>query len=451
MSTSKRTNRRQFLQRGGAAAAAFGLGYWVSPRCFGQAEATKLPTSPNEKLNIAVIGVARRGAANIEEIQTQNIVALCDVDQKALDGAVQRFPKAAKYTDFRKLLESPKEKFDAVLVACADHCHVPASVMAMNLGKHVYCEKPLAHNVYEARLATETARKTKRVTQMGIQIHAEKNYRRAVELIKSGAIGPVSEVHCFIKKVWSPAEDPPRMEQPVPEGLNWEAWLGPAREQPYQTNMHPANWRKWWEFGNGTLGDMGCHYMDLPFWALDLKYPTRVSAEGPPVDPDGTPPWLTVHYDFPARGDQPPVKLHWYDGLNNKPKQYAEWGLDPKWENGVVFIGTEGRYLFADYSQRRLFPATTFAQFQPPPKTIPDSPGHHNEWVRACLANDPSKAPCNFDYGGPLSETVLLGTVAYRVGKPLEWDAKSLRATNAPEATKYLRREYRRGWELNVG
>ena len=258
MSTSKRTNRREFLQRG-AATAAVGFGYWVSPRCFGQAEETKLPTSANEKLSIAVIGVARRGAANLEEVQSQNIVALCDVDEKSLEGAAQRFPKAAKYTDFRKMLESPKEKFDAVLVACADHCHVPASVMAMNLGKHVYCEKPLAHNVYEARLAQETARKNKRITQMGIQIHAEKNYRRTVELIRSGAIGPVSEVHCFIKKVWSPAGDPPRQQQPVPEGLNWDAWLGPAREQPYRTNMHPANWRKWWEFGNGTLGDMGCH------------------------------------------------------------------------------------------------------------------------------------------------------------------------------------------------
>ena len=449
MSTSNRTNRRQFLQRTAGVTAAAGFGYWAGPRAFAQDE--KLPTSPNEKLNLAVIGVARRGAANLEEVQTQNIVALCDVDQKSLESAAQRFPKAAKFTDFRKLLESPREKFDAVLVAIADHCHVPASVMAMNLGKHVYCEKPLAHNVYEARLATETARRTKRCTQLGTQIHADKNYRRTVELVRAGAIGPVSEVHCFIKKVWSPAGDPPRMEQPVPDGLNYEAWLGPAPEQPYRSNTLPANWRKWWDFGNGTLGDMGCHYMDLPFWALDLKYPTRVSAEGPPVDPEGTPPWLTVHYEFPARGEQPPVKLHWYDGLNNKPKQYADWDLPAGWDNGVVFIGTEGRYLFADYTQRRLFPARKFAQFEVPPKTIPDSPGHHYEWIRACLSNDPSKAQCNFDYGGPLSETVLLGTVAYRVGKTLEWDAKNLRATNAPEAQKYLRREYRKGWELNFG
>ena len=451
MSTSKQTqtNRRQFLQRSAAATAA-GFGVWVAPRDLLAQDAAE-SKSPNERLDIAVIGVNRRGAANIEEIQKQNIVALCDVDEKSLDDAAKRFPRAAKYVDYRKMLESGKEKFDAVLVACADHHHVPASVMAMRLGKHVYCEKPLAHNVYEARLAAETARKYKRVTQMGIQIHAGSNYRRVVELIQSGAIGPVSEVHVFIDKVWSPYGDPPRQEEPVPAGLHWDLWLGPAAERPYQTNIQPANWRKWWDFGNGTLGDMGCHYMDLPFWALDLRHPTRVSAEGPPVDPEGTPHWIRVTYDFPARGEMPPVKMTWYDGQNRPPEKVKEWELLPTWKNGVVFVGTEGRYLFADYTQRRLFPARTFAQFQPPPKTIPDSVGHHNEWVRACKANDPTKTSCSFDYGGPLSETVLLGNVAFRTGKALEWDAAKLRATNAPEAEKFLRREYRKGWELNFG
>jgi predicted dehydrogenase len=451
MSTSKQhqTNRRQFLKRGAAVTAA-GFGVWVAPRdAFAQDAAES--KSPNEKLDIAVVGVAGRGAANIEEIQNQNIVALCDVDEKRLDEAAKRFPRAAKYNDFRKMLESPKEKFDAVLVAAADHVHAPASIMAMRLGKHVYCEKPLAHNVYEARLAAETAKKYKRVTQMGTQIHAGANYRRVVELVKSGAIGPVSEVHVFINKVWSPYGDPPRVEQPVPEGLHWDLWLGPAAERPYQTNLHPANWRKWWDFGNGTLGDMGCHYMDLPYWALDLRHPTRISAEGPPVDPEGTPHWIQVTYDFPARGELPPVQMTWYDGRDRRPAKHAEWDLPKGADNGVVFVGTDGRHLFADYSQKRLFPALKYAQFQPPPKTIPDSVGHHNEWVRACKANDPTKTTCNFDYSGALSETVLLGNVAYRVGKPLDWDAKNLRATNAPEAEKFLRREYRKGWELNLG
>lgn len=441
MPHSRTVSRRQFIKRSSLAGAAV-LGFPAFVRA----------KSPSEKLNIAVIGCGGRGGANLREMMGENVVALCDVNEANLGRAAEKAPRAKTFRDFRRLYDDLRDgEFDAVVVSTTEHTHAFATLPALQRKKHVYCEKPLAHNVYEARLAAETARKNKRVTQMGIQIHAEKNYRRTVELIRSGAIGPVSEVHCFIKKVWSPVNDPPREEQPVPEGLNWDAWLGPAPEQPYRTNMHPANWRKWWEFGNGTLGDMGCHYMDLPFWALDLKHPTRVSAEGPPVDSQGTPPWLTVHYEFPARGEQPPVKLHWYDGEDNKPKQYAEWDLPPMWENGVVFIGTEGRYLFADYSQRRLFPARRYAQFQAPPKSIPDSPGHHKEWIRACLANDPSKSSCNFDYSGPLSEAVLLGTVAYRVGKTLEWEAKNLRATNAPEATKYLRREYRKGWELNVG
>jgi predicted dehydrogenase len=422
-----------------------GFGYWVAPGdVFAQSK------SPNERLDVAVIGVARRGEANLNEIESQNIVALCDVEADSLDRAAARFPRAARYDDFRKMLQSPKEKFDAVLIATADHTHAPATVMAMNLGKHVYCEKPLTHNVFEARLVAETARKTRRVTQMGIQIHALENYRRVVEIIQSGAIGPVGEVHVFVNKVWSPHDDPPRETRPVPEGLNWDAWLGPAPQQPYRTNVHPANWRKWWDFGNGTLGDMGCHYIDLPFWALGLRHPTRVSAEGPPVDAEGTPHWLKVTYDFPARGEgRPPVRVTWYDG-GRKPERYDEWGLERRWSNGVVFVGTEGRYMFADYSQRRLFPAREFAHYRPPEPSIPKSIGHHNEWVKACKENDPSATTCNFDYGGALTETVLLGTAAYRAGTPLEWDAKTLKATNAPEAGQYLRRSYRKGWELAV-
>jgi len=236
----------------------------------------------------------------------------------------------------------------------------------------------------------------------------------------------------------------------VPKELNYDLWLGPAPQQPYRTNMLPANWRKWWDFGNGTLGDMGCHYMDLPFWALGLRHPTRVEAEGPPVDPEGTPPWIIVHYEFAARDNQPPVKLTWYDGHDHPPAKYADWGLPPAWKNGVVFIGTEGRYLFADYSQRRLFPAEQFGDFKAPPKTIPESVGHHKEWLRAIKANDPSLTTCNFSYSGALSEAVLLGNVAYRTGKALQWDPKSMRAANAPEANKFLRREYRKGWELIV-
>ena len=465
----KQNTRRDFLKTAGAAAAGI-TGYWIAAQGASAQDqrinspdtrAPVLPKDPaaepaeaipdDEKIALAVVGVAGRGEANISDIENYvRIVALCDVDEKNLDKAAERFPKADRFYDFRKMLESPRQKFEAVLVATADHCHVPASVMAMNLGHHVYSEKPLAHNVFEARLATETARKTKRVTQLGTQIHAEPNYRRAVELIQAGAIGPVSEVHVFIDKVWSPANDPPRQERPVPPGFHWDEWLGPAPEQPFRTNTLPANWRKWWDFGNGTLGDMGCHYIDLPFWALGLKHPTRVEAEGPPPDKQGTPPWLIVHWDFPARGEgKPPVRMTWYDG-GKPPPQYKDWDLPNNARNGVVFVGTQGRYLFADYTQRRLFPQGKFTQFKAPPKSIPNSRGHHYEFVKACMTNDPSKALCNFDYSGPLSETVLLGTVAYRAGKPLEWDAKKLRATNAPEADQYVRREYRKGWDPTV-
>jgi predicted dehydrogenase len=465
---AKRSNRREFLKNAGAAAAAGMAGYWVAASgALGQDKEIKSPdtTAPKlappeekapaipdkDKIALAVVGVMGRGGANIEDIQDfVHIVAMCDVDDKNLDKQAEKFPKADRFNDFRKMLESPKQKFDAVLIATADHTHVPASVMAMNLGYHVYSEKPLAHNVWEARLASDTAKKRKRVTQMGTQIHAEPNYRRVVELIQSGAIGPVSEAHCFIDKVWSPAGDPPREERPVPKGLHWDEWLGPAPQQPFRTNTLPANWRKWWDFGNGTLGDMGCHYIDLPFWALGLRHPTRVSAEGPAPDREGTPPWLIVHWDFPDRGPgRPPVKLHWYDA-GKLPPQYKEWNLPASWKNGVVFVGTQGRYLFADYSQRRLFPEKKFQGFKAPPKSIPNSKGHHYEWVTACMANDPAKTLCNFDYSGALSEAVLLGTVAYRTGKELEWDAKNLRATNAPEANQYIRREYRKGWDLGA-
>ena len=453
---STRKTRRDFLKATGAAAAAGAAGYWVAPRDLFAQDQPKFPPqselkSPNEKVHLAVVGVTGRGGANIDDIkELAHIVALCDVDDRNLDRQQAAFPKADRFNDFRKMLESPRQKFDAVLVATADHCHVPISAMAMHLGKHVYCEKPLAHNVYEARYCAEVAKKTKRVTQMGTQIHAEPNYRRTVELVRGGAIGPVSEVHVFIDKVWSPANDPPREEVPVPDGLHYDLWLGPAPQQPFRTNMLPANWRKWWDFGNGTLGDMGCHYIDLPFWALGLRHPTRVEAEGPPVDAEGTPPWINVHYDFPARGKQPPVRLTWYDGHDHPPAKFAEWNLPKGWKNGVVFVGTEGRYLFADYTQKRLFPAEKFAGFKAPPKSIPESIGHHAEWLRAIKLNDPSLTTCNFDYSGALSEAVLLGNVAYRTGKPLEWDAKNLRATNAPEAAKFIRREYRKGWDLVV-
>ena len=340
------------------------------------------------------------------------------------------------------MLDEMHKQLDAVVVGTPDHTHAPPGVMAMKLGKHCYCEKPLTHSVYESRVMTEVAAKNKLATQLGTQIHAGGNYRRVVELVQGGVIGSVGEVH-----VWfgggRGGMDRPTETPPVPPHLDWDLWLGPAPYRPYHPCYVPGNWRSWWDFANGTLGDFGCHYMDLPFWALKLCYPTVVEAEGPPVHPETAAPRLTVRYEFPARGELPPVKLTWYNG-NNRPPILKQENL-PEWGSGVLFVGQKGM-LQADYSQRKLLPESQFADFKPPEPTIPDSIGHHNEWVVACKTGSPTT--CSFDYSGPLSEAVLLGNVAYRTGKKLEWDAENLKAANCPEADQYIKREYRSGWTL---
>src|SRR5688500_12066213 len=307
---ARKSSRRQFLKSTGA---ALGAGVWVATRGGGVARA--VPAS--EKLAVAVIGVAGRGRQNIEgllKVPNARIVALCDVNEANLGDASENCPDASHHADFRKMLESEKN-IDAVLIATADHTHAPATLMAINTGRHVYTEKPLAHNVFEARRCTEAAAKAKRVSQLGTQIHAQDNYRRVVELVRAGAIGPVREAHVFVNKDWGLVKERAQIQPaPVPAGLHYDTWLGPAEAWPYSGEWLPANWRRWWNFGNGTLGDMGCHYMDLPIWALDLRHPTKVSAEGPAVHAHGCPPWLIAHWEFPARGEQPPVKVSWYDG-----------------------------------------------------------------------------------------------------------------------------------------
>jgi predicted dehydrogenase len=393
-------------------------------------------------LNVAVIGVAGRGGANLNGVSTENIVALCDVDANRLAGASKRFPKAETFRDFRAMLDRIADRIDAVVVSTPDHSHAPAAAAAMRLKKHCYCEKPLTHNVVEARLLTELAIENKLATQMGTQIHADENYRRVVELIQSRAIGPVGEVH-----VWHPGalggQDRPTDAPPVPDYLDWNLWLGPAPERPYHPCYVPGQWRSWWDFGNGTLGDFGCHYMDLPFWALDLKHPTSVEAVGPPTHSETTAPQLTVRYQFPARGDLPPVHLTWTNG-QTRPEILGRLGLE-KWSAGVLFVGKDGM-LVADYSKRQLLPEKQFADFKPPKPSISDSIGHHAEWIHAC--KNGAATTCPFSYSGVLTEAVLLGNVSYRAGAKLDWDAKNLEATNCPEAEPYLKREYRAGWTL---
>jgi predicted dehydrogenase len=421
-------NRRDFLR----GAAAFGLASTLGARAL---------ASPNEKLNIGIIGTSGRALGNIEGVEGENIVAVCDIDDRLLGSALDKFPRAKGFEDFRKLIEW--KWLDAVVISTADHTHAPAAAMALRMGKHVYCEKPLTHSVHEARVVAGLAKDSKLATQMGTQIHATDNYRRVVELVRSGAIGAVEEVHVWCTgKSWSggkrPAETPS-----VPSYLKWDLWLGPAPYRPYHPTYQPAEWRRWWDFGNGTLGDMACHVMDLPFWALDLRYPTTIEAQGPAVDPETSPAGLTVKYQFPATKGRGPIALNWYDG-GAKVEILDRHNL-PKWGLGVLFVGKKGM-LQADYGRRLLFPEAEFKDFRPPEPTIPASIGHHAEWIAACKDGRPTT--CNFDYSGALTEAVLLGNVAFRSGKKIEWDGPNMKAINGTEAEAFLRREYRQGWTL---
>ena len=426
-------NRRRFLQ-GTAVVAA---GFWVVGK-----NTPALSKSPNEKLNVGIIGVAHRGAANTQGVATENIVALCDIDDNYLAEAKKKFPGAKTYNDWRELVQ--QKSIDAVVVSTTDHTHALASVAAMKNGKHVYCEKPLGHTVFEARRMGEVYRQSKLATQMGTQIHATDNYRRVVELVQSGAVGPIREVHVWCGRHGAGGGLPVGAD-PVPKTLHWDLWLGPAPVRPYNKAYMPGNmtWNKWWDFGNGTIGDMGSHLIDLPFWALGLRYPTSAQAYGTELNPYTNPKWLISTWQHPAKGKRPALKLTWYDGIQ-RPKSPPGQNLE-KWGIGVMFIGAQG-ILLADYGKRILLPEEKFKNFKPPKPWIPPSLGHHQEWIHACKTGAPTL--CNFDYSGALIEHNLLGNVAYRMGEKLQWDPKTLQATNCPAASQYITKKYRSGWEI---
>jgi predicted dehydrogenase len=429
-------NRREFLSRS-AAAAAIAAGVWSE-------RAPAASPSPNEKLNVGCIGVGGKGWVDMNGCADENIAAICDVDELSLAKAQARFPKAQAYSDYRKMLQ--ETSLDAVTISAPDHVHAPAALMAMRLGKHVYCQKPLAHTIEEARLLRQVAEEKKVATQMGNQGHSDADSRQSVEVLRAGAIGAVREVHVWTDRpIWPQGMDRPKETPAAPPSLHWDLWLGPAQERPYHPMYHPFGWRGFWEFGCGALGDMGCHSLDIAFWALDLGLPKSVEAESSGVNGETAPKSSIVRYEFSARGDLPPVKVVWYDGGRRPHAELARKAT--LGANGSLFIGEKGvMHVPGFWGKGKLLPEAEFADYQAPAPSLPTSPGHYAEWIAACKGGSPALS--GFPYASVLTELVLLGNIALRLGRRFDWDAQNMKAINCPEADRFLRKEYRPGWEI---
>jgi len=458
-------NRRQFLKQTAATTAAISLGAWAS----GTTRLLSEETSPNEKPNVASIGVGGKGSSDCDQAgEVGNMVALCDIDDNTLNGKGNKFPKAKKFNDFRVMLEEMGKSIDAVTVSTPDHTHAVAAMMAMKMGKHVYCQKPLTHTVYEARMMRETAAKYKVSTQMGNQGTAENGLRRGVEIIQAGIIGPVKEIHVWTNRptgFWYQApmltERLPATE--CPAHVHWDLWLGPAPERPYVgTKMkngngpyHAFNWRGWLDFGTGALGDMACHTANMAFMACQLRLPIAVSAEHGPLNNETYPAWARITYEFPARGDMPPLKLFWYEGSNDQgkllPSKELLRGKNPP-GSGSLMVG-EGGTLYSpnDYgAQYELIAGGNLKDYKDPPETLPRNGrgdlGMKEEWLTA--ARDGKQPMSNFQYASYLTESMLLGNVAIKAGKRIEYDGETMKIPNAPEAEQFLKTDYRKGWTL---
>ncbi len=443
---SRKVSRRRFLQASSASAVA--AGFWLTG---GVTESHARQNDPMRRLNVAVIGAGGQGGGNLNNVaRTENIVALCDVDQARAANSFNAHPNAAKFADFRVMLDRQRD-IEAVIVSTPDHVHAHASIMAMRMGKHCYTEKPLTHSVWEARQMKLVARANRVATQMGNQGTSNNTLRESVEVVRAGAIGEVREVHVWTNRpIWPQNIERPAEPQEVPATLNWDLWIGPAAMRPYHRAYAPFAWRGWWDFGTGALGDMACHTMNMPYMALSLGAPIAVSADvAHRVNNETAPMGCTVTYEFPARGNMPACRLFWYE--RRLPPRELFQGQNPS-GSGMLLIGSRGTiYSDSDYGgSRRMLPNEAFANYQPPTPTLPRSPGHHAEWLRACKGGPPALS--NFvDYAGPLTEMVLLGNVAMRAaGQRLEWDSTNLRVTNVAAANQYIRREYRSGWALTA-
>lgn len=452
-------SRRRFLQRTALASTALSLAPAALVRAAGE-------QAPGEKLHIAGIGVGGMGRSNLQQCAAENIVALCDVDQNYAAKTYQEFPAAKVYLDYREMLERQKD-IEAVIIATPDHSHAAIAMAAMRAGKHVYVQKPMAYSVHEARTLTEAARRYKVATQMGNQGHSGDGARLICEWIQAGVIGAVREVDAWTNRpVWPQGieVERPKETPPVPAGLDWDRWLGPAPYRPYHPAYVPGTWRAWCDFGTGSLGDLGCHILDAAFWAMKLAYPVAVEGcistywhdlwKQTKPRHETYPRSTIVRYQFPARGELPPLKLTWWDGgmMPARPD-----GLDPEEElgdsdGGLIFRGDKGVLICGCYGRSpRVFPESLRADLPKIPKTIERIPGgqsgHEKDWVRACKGGPPASS--NFDFSGPLSEMVLMGNLAVRFpNQQLLWDGADMRVTNNPEANAFVRRQYRDGWTL---
>jgi predicted dehydrogenase len=453
--TARGHTRRTFL----STAAAGGFGFTIVPRHV-LGGAGQVP--PSERVNVAAIGAGGMGGGDIATVHRlgANIVALCDVDEIRAAGSFNAFPQARRYKDFRVMLDKEAKHIDAVTVGTPDHIHAVAAMAALRAGKHVYCQKPLTHTLFECRELTKAARSAGVATSMGNQGHATEGARLTNEWLQAGVIGEVREVHVWSDRagqLWKQGIGRPSDTPPVPATLDWDLWLGPIRERPYHPAYAPVSWRGWWDFGTGALGDMGCHIIDHPVWALRLGAPAAVEArttiagtllEGNKLNFETYPLAAIIYYDFAARGNLPPVRMTWYDGglmPAAPPEMPAGQSLDG---NGVLYIGSKGKMYHGSHGgMPRLLPAALHEEAAKVAKTIDRSPGHYEEWIAGCKGG---KTPvANFDYSGPLTETVLLGVLSLRApGRRLLWDAENQKVANSPELNQYVHTEYRKGWTL---
>ncbi len=441
---SRTINRRDFIKTAALGAAALHAG-----------PARAASKSANEKLDIAIIGLGGQGNYSYQNVRKENIVAVADVDSVRAGKAFERFDKSQRFTDYRRMLDKMHNSIDAVVVATPDHSHFHPAYMAMDLGKHLYLEKPMAHNVWEIRKLTELAAHKGVATQLGMQRHVKDNMHRVTELIQAGAIGDVTEVHSWVN---SDRGMFPRLkeQQPIPSTLDYDLWLGPVEHQPYDPEITPYGWRFWWDFGTGEAGNWGCHILDIPFTALDLDYPSHAAASGPEVHPEMTTKAMHSWFDFPAKGSRGALTLHWYQAPGGPPI-LKELGLSAKDSNNL-FIGTKGM-LLCGFDERTLLQKDSSGAwetklthenamgFDVPDQTVPESPGFHEEFLNACKG-EATPPTCHFGYSGPVSETVLLANAAYRSGSSFDWDYKTMTCKGAPDAQAHIKPRYKKGWEL---